>query len=229
VTSAGGGSSSSRPRLSIDHVQVAVADLEQAAQRMLDEHGLVALPGGRHPFATANMIIPFGADYLELIAVVAPDEALTRPTALRVANALQEGRRFPAWAVRTDDLDQERSYLLGRGWELPDVAPGARTRPDGAHLEWRLQELVPDARPSALPFLIEWRVPYGMHPAATAVEHPSRARRIKSLTLSDPDPAAMRRHLQELFDRDVEYSLVRGDPGIKEVVVGTDRGDMVLR
>lgn len=224
-----GGGDAGRPRLTIDHVQLAVEDLDAAAERLQKRYGLVALAGGRHPWGTANRIVPLGSEYLELIAVVEPALAAERPMAQRVARAVAEKRSFPVWAVRTHDLDASRAHLLAAGWELPEPQAGSRVRPDGVLLEWRSQELVADAAPSPLPFLIEWRVPAGAHPGEMPVEHPSRARRIKSLTLSDPEPQRAAARLDVLLARDVEHSLVRGPGGVSEVVVGTDMGDLVLR
>ena len=56
-------------------VIVLVEDLD-VARRWATGAGLVALDGGRHPGrGTANVIVPFGVEYLELLAVVDPDEA----------------------------------------------------------------------------------------------------------------------------------------------------------
>src|SRR5262249_37141247 len=58
-------------QVSIDHVLIAVTDLAESARRFETEYGLTALVGGRHPgVGTANMIIPLGSEYLELIAAV---------------------------------------------------------------------------------------------------------------------------------------------------------------
>src|SRR5262245_29669048 len=113
-----------RPRVAFDHVQVAVDDLDAAAERLRAEHGLTAVPGGRHPGrGTANMIVPLQDAYLELIAVADPAEAETRPASQRVARAIASGRTFAVWVVRTDDLDVSRADLLRRGFALPAVAP----------------------------------------------------------------------------------------------------------
>ena len=72
--------------LAIDHVIVVVDDLDAAAARLLDEHGLASLPGGRHEgHGTGNRIVPLGPDYLELMAVVDADEAVGSPLGAWVA------------------------------------------------------------------------------------------------------------------------------------------------
>lgn len=81
-----------RPRLRFDHVQVMVEDFDRAARELLRELGLAAR-GGSHPGrGTANMIVPLGESYLELITVVDPKEAIAFPWSRRVACALESGR-----------------------------------------------------------------------------------------------------------------------------------------
>ena len=55
----------------LDHVVVAVADLEQAAAVFLERYGLASYEGGRHAgLGTANRIVPLGREYVELLGVV---------------------------------------------------------------------------------------------------------------------------------------------------------------
>lgn len=201
-----------------------------AADRLAREHGLTALPGGRHPGrGTANMIVPLGAAYLELIAVVDAAEAAPLPTSMRVARAVESGRTFAVWVVRTDDLDATRGHLRRQGFDLPDVADGARRRPDGAELTWRMQELVPDAAPSPLPFLIEWRVAPVDYPGAAVAAHPSGATGVAAVTLSDTGPLAARSRLRTLLGEDVEHDVVPGEPGVVAIALDAPGGRVMLR
>jgi Glyoxalase-like domain len=55
----------------IDHVLMAVVDLNAAGERFEVMYGLVSVEGGRHPgWGTANRVVPLGENYLELVAVV---------------------------------------------------------------------------------------------------------------------------------------------------------------
>jgi hypothetical protein len=218
-----------RGRFSFDHIQVAVADLEEAARRFQREHGLTALPGGRHPGrGTANMIVPLGGSYLELIAVVDRAEAEALPTSMRVARAVSSGRSFATWTVRTDDLDATRAALMEAGWALPPVDPGARRRPDGTEIVWRMQELVADGAFSPLPFLIEWRVEPGLYPGAARARHTSGAQAVTAVRLSHPDPDRARPCLRALLGDDLDWSLSRGEPGVAELRLSTSGDPLVL-
>lgn len=219
-----------RPRVSTDHVLVAVRDLTEAAKRFETMYGLRALPGGRHPgVGTANMIIPLGTSYLELIAVVDRDEGERSATTRRITRAVEDGRTFATWAVRTDNLDALRRHLTASGLELAPVLAGARERPDGVTLRWRTQMLVPPGEPSILPFVIEWQVPKGQHPADAAVTHPSQARGIRTVRLVDPDPAAASSRFRKLLGADLNVSIERGTTsGVAAVEIDTPSGVMTI-
>jgi hypothetical protein len=137
--------------LAIDHVVIAADDLDAAARALEAEHGLVSTAGGRHPdWGTANRIVPLGAAYLELVAVV--DETTAGSSALGswVAGASAGVLQPLGWAVRTDELD-DAALRLGL-----TAAPGSRLREDGQTLRWRLAGVERAAEEPALPFLIEW-------------------------------------------------------------------------
>ena len=220
-----------RPRVLLDHVLVAVADLAEGARRFEDRYGLRALEGGRHPgIGTANMIVPLGSSYLELIAVVDPDEAARTPTRGRITQTLADGRTFATWAVRTDDLDALRGHLHEAGMQLPESTPGARRRPDGVVLRWRTQFLGPAGESSVLPFVIEWSVALGMHPAETPVQHPSGARGIRMVRLEDPDPTGASRRIQSLLGDDIRFAVEESAScGVLAVEVETPTGITVIR
>lgn len=218
-----------RPRVRFDHVQIAVLDLDAAASRLRHEHGLEALPGGRHPGrGTANMIVPLGDDYLELIAVVDPAETALVKTSQRVTRAVDRGETFAAWAVATDDLDAMRAYLRRQGFDLPAVTPGARRRPDGVQLAWRMQELVRDAVRSPLPFLIEWKLAPELYPGAAPAAHRGRVRRVAGVRLADPDPDAVAPKLRAVLDDDVRFTVERGEPGVVGIALDTVDGEVEL-
>ncbi len=195
-----------------------VTDLEAARAHFLDSYGLQSLAGGEHPTGTANRIIPLGRTYIELIAVVDPAKAAKSARSRRIGEAAQAGRPFATWAARTEELSRLREIYRGRGWELPPVNPGSRTRPDGVTLEWNSQELVPAAEPSVLPFLIEWHVPAGQHPAEAPPEHPSGARDIVFARFQAPDPKSAQAELASLVGENLEFAVDEGPvPALVEV------------
>jgi hypothetical protein len=229
LTFSGGGAAKRRPRLHFDHVQIAVEDLDVAAEQFESRYGLVSLSGGRHPGrGTANRIIPLGDSYLELIAVVDDAEAEHFQTSMRVRRAVQAGRTFAAWAVRTESLEETLAELGSAGFPLPDsgVADGRRRQPDGRQLAWRSAELVPGGTFSSLPFLIEWRVPPEVFPGAASVHHPAGARGVRSTILADPDPDRAGTLLHKLLTGDFHYAVEHGPAGVAAVVIDAARGEL---
>jgi len=220
-----------RPRVLLDHVLVAVKDLTESARRFAEQYGLHALEGGRHPgIGTANMIVPLGSAYLELIAVVDENEAKRTPGRGRIIRAIAEGRTFATWAVRTNDLDGLREHLRESGFEPPEPNPGARQRPDGVVLRWRTQLLASEERPSVLPFVIEWSVPPGMHPAEVPIHHPSGARGIHSVRLGDPSPVTASERIRTLLGGDIACVVEEaGTSGVLAVEVDTPSGVIIIQ
>ncbi len=197
--------------IAIDHVLLAVADLEAGARELRGRYGLTALPGGRHPGAgTANMIIPLGPDYLELIAVVDAAEAAANPLSRRVSQALQRGSTFATWAVRVDDLAAVGRRLTAAGLTVTGPREGSRRRPDGVLLRWRTLH-VDDGLDPAIPFFIEWAVAPADHPGAREVTHPAGAVSLKRLRLTSPDPAGLERRLRSILDGEVPVDVTAGE------------------
>jgi len=190
-------------------VLLAVPDLAAGAAWLRERYGLVALPGGRHPgVGTANMLVPLGGEYLELITVVDPVEAAANPLGL-VAPALERGARLATWAVRTPDVEASKSRLASLGISTIGPREGARQRPDGMTLRWRTLHLE-DGLDPALPFLIEWDVPAGQHPAEQQVEHPAGEVRIARVVLASPGPEELARRLKKLLG-EVAFEVVPGE------------------
>jgi hypothetical protein len=218
------------PPTVVDHVLVPVADLEEGARTLRERHGLQAIAGGRHPkLGTANMIVPLGRQYLELIAIADPQEAAASRLGKRVTRALDEGRMFVDWALRTRSVDSLRGKLLAAGWELPPPWEGSRRRPDGQVLRWRTQDVDTGAAWIALPFVIEWDVPDGLHPGEAAAEHPSGATALRRVVVGARNPTHVREQLQLLLGESDLYQVrTAGSDGIAELVLESPHGDLVI-
>jgi len=209
----------------IDHVLLAVRYLDAGAAWIRERHGLTALPGGRHPGAgTANLIVPLGDDYLELIAIVDPAEAAASPLAARLAAAPESGASLATWAVRVTDLDAVKQRLSDAGVATAGPLPGSRRRPDGVLLEWRTLRVGTGEEP-ALPFFIECKVAAGEHPGAAPVEHPAGTVLLRGLRLSSPDPQALADRLRTVLDEGVEYQVEMGETEEPAAVVLAVNGE----
>jgi hypothetical protein len=149
----------------IDHVVRAVRDLGEAGDRLLRDHGLGSVPGGRHPaWGTANRIVPLGDAYLELVAVADPAVARTTAFGRAIEERAADGDRWCAVCLADDDLEGTAARL---GLQ---VTSGSRLRPGGELLHWRLAG-VEGEREGWLPFFIAWDVPPDEHPGRATVTH----------------------------------------------------------
>lgn len=135
--------------MELDHILVAVDNLDAAARQVEERYGLASVEGGRHQgLGTANRIVPLGKTYLELVAVVDDAEAAGSGFGSWVAGGNLP--RLLGWCVRTDTLDGVADQL---GLKIAD---GARARPDGTVVRWRMAGLERSAAEPSLPFFIEW-------------------------------------------------------------------------
>ena len=149
----------------LDHVIWAVPDIAPVADALARDHGLLALPGGRHPaWGTRNAIVPLDGAYLELVQVDDPEAPMVGFTA-RVAEVVAGGGGLALWCERVDDIAAEAAV---RGYE---VVPGTRENDDGTVLSWRVAGIPQACAAPVLPFLIQWDDPTAM-PGAIRVDHP---------------------------------------------------------
>ena len=124
----------------LDHIVIAVHDLEQAAEdyRQL---GFTVVRGGTHPGGwTHNMLIGLAdGSYLELLAPT-DFRFLSDAEALSARNFLfalaQEG--IVGLALTCDDLNAAVAAMQARGVAIESPRPGGRQRHDGVRLEWRI-------------------------------------------------------------------------------------------
>lgn len=168
----------------IDHVVIAVRDLERATADFTAA-GFTVAPGGEHTSGdTHNALVPFGdGSYFELIAWQRPDEPLDTAWWRR----FQAGEGLIDFALRTDDLDAEVARLRAYGLNVPDPEAGGRTRPDGQRVEWRNLHFGEGTAPS-LPFYCHSTNDRSLRVAGgEAAIHPNRVTGIAGLTIGVTD------------------------------------------
>jgi catechol 2,3-dioxygenase-like lactoylglutathione lyase family enzyme len=164
-----------------DHAVIAVPDLDAAIDAYA-RLGFAVSRGGRHPGrGTANAIIRFGLEYLELLAVADEREARAAGMGDAELDAFRRGGLLD-FALASDDLATDaarlRSVALPLGLSVGGPFVGSRRRPDGALLAWQTVTMeragptgqastapTPPALPTFAhvrdpwPFLIHWETP----------------------------------------------------------------------
>jgi Glyoxalase-like domain len=218
------------PPTVVDHVLLPVADLDEGARRLRDQFGLESIAGGRHPnVGTANRIVPLGSQYLELIATVDPEEAAASLLGQRMGRALKDGKKFVAWALRTQDLEAVRGKVQAAAGDLPPMIEGSRHRPDGQVLSWRTQDADSSPVPIAIPFVIEWRIPNGLYPGQAPAMHRGGVTTLRRVVVGARDPARVREQLQLLLGNSDLYEVREaGADGVQKVVLEDEDGEIVI-
>jgi Glyoxalase-like domain len=204
----------------LDHVLIAVADLQAASRSLEERHGLASVAGGRHAgWGTANRIVPLGDAYIELIAVVDDGEAARSAFGRWVAAGTESGPGRPlGWVARTKRLDEvaERLGLT--------VSSGSRPGRDGRVLRWRLAGVDEAAAESALPFFVEWGEGTPL-PGRTGIEHPAGAVRLERLELSGDAG----RVTERLGTGKMPVRVIPGPPAVKGLVLAGDEGVWTIK
>lgn len=193
-----------------DHAVIAVPDLDSAlkAYRRL---GFTVRPGGHHAGeGTHNALVPFGLDYLELMAVRDVSEARRRPFGGQLLDLLSEGGDgLIGYVVAGRELDLLARRLGESG--LDPVGPLAmeRQRPDGRAVRWKL--LFPRGQRwgDIAPFVIDWEASDSAILAdAGDIAHPNGAVGVEGLTIRVADLDGAR----DLYDRVLGFeTAVQGD------------------
>ncbi len=205
--------------LALDHVIIVVADVDSAARRLYQEHGLASVAGGHHAgHGTGNRIVPLGSNYIELMAVVDRDEAASSPLGSWVAQRLVEVGEGPvALCLRTDDIT-----ATARRTGYTPLAM-SRTRPDGVELAWQLVALQA-ALAEGLPFFIHWHVDDADHPGRELVEHRCAPIGIDWVEIGgDEDRLA-----SWLGGHELPLRHVQGPPGPHRLAVARAAGEPIL-
>lgn len=145
----------------IDHVILAVGNLETGMNQFEALTGVKPVVGGIHPNSyTQNALVSLGNQtYLEILAPRTDLDSI--PEWILNLDSLTPYR----WAVGTDDISSSRNKLRAAGATVSDPHPGSRKTPAGDLLEWTTFGIETNDSP-AIPFFISWGKGT-MHPSKT--------------------------------------------------------------
>jgi hypothetical protein len=200
---------------------ILVEDLNVARQRMT-ALGFATEDGGRHPGrGTANLIVPFGDEYLELLAVVDAREARASRQGRPVLDALsRRGPGLARWSVESSDIEATAGRL-----GLP-VERRQRIRPDAETVHWRAVGVDEAwAQPWRCAFMA-WDDPW-LHPARRGTSHPNGALGFAALEVSVPSEAELVSWIGEGPPPKVEVR-TGPDVGPGKLVVSTASGQLEI-
>jgi hypothetical protein len=204
----------------LDHVIIAVPDLQTADGELEERHGLASVEGGRHEgWGTANRIVPLGDTYIELITVVDEADAAGSAFGRWVAGGIKSAPGRPlGWVARTDRLD-EVAARLGLV-----VTTGSRPAGDGRLLRWRLAGVDEAAAEPALPFFVEWGEKTPL-PGRARIEHPAGTVRLERLELAGD----VGRVTEWLGTEGMPISVTPGPPAVTGLVLASEQGVWTIK
>lgn len=191
---------------SIDHVVIAVGDLDRAVADFAAA-GFTVTPGGEHRGgATHNALVCFAdGAYLELIAIKDPAKGAAHPWFA----GMERGDGAVAFALLADELDELATRLAAAGLAVSPVREGGRERPDGLVLVWRVFS-IESTPPAPLPFLITDVTPRNLRvPAGEATGHPVGEARLDGITIAVANLAAASAPFATLLGEGTEIDVPR--------------------
>lgn len=149
------------PDVRLDHLVLAVPELETAVAEIRREWGCAVHPGGRHPrWGSWNAVVPLeGGAYLEIIAPH-PDPPEVGRRVFGLDHVTEPV--LATWAVRPvgagpgGEVEALAGALRDAGVDPGPLQSGSRRTPDGRLLTWRLTDPFAGRLDGTVPFLIDW-------------------------------------------------------------------------
>ena len=218
--------------MQLDHLVLAISDLDAGIAQLKKLTGVRAVKGGRHPdLGTQNALVALGdRSYLEILAP-SQDTGVRPKAATSVETPLTRlvGRAFAppreeltliAWAVAARRMEELDVRFRALGYVTTGVHEGWRFREDGKRLAWQMLAVTAPDDP-LLPFWIDW-APDSEHPSHDA---PSGCQ-LEKLYACDPDPDRAKNYLEQL---DLDLAVEKGEkPGLV-ATIKTKKGTVELR
>jgi catechol 2,3-dioxygenase-like lactoylglutathione lyase family enzyme len=176
----------------LDHIVIAVADLERAIQdyRQL---GFTVFPGGTHHGGVSHNALVVFADgsYFELIAYMKP-----APDARWYQLLSSAGEGFVDFALCPENTARDAEAARKRGLEIDGPTDGGRLRPDGVRLDWQIVR----PRTTDLPFWCGDVTPRQLRvPDGDMRKHPNGVTGISRVVVGVADLAASKAHYRALL------------------------------
>lgn len=150
------------PAAQIDHILLAIDDLDRGVKAFEESTGVKPVYGGKHPGGTHNALVSLGdGTYVEIIAVqkgVAPPADFAGIEQLHTLTPI-------GWAVSSKDSAELRKRLDAGGLAVTDSSAGSRITPAGKTLSWQTFGLKDNF--AEAPFFIVWSAQTA-HPSTTS-------------------------------------------------------------
>ena len=199
----------------VDHIVIAVSDLDKGMDWLEKKLGIRPVYGGQHiTEGTHNALLNLGNScYLELLAIDSSNKKINPPRWMGVD--LIEAPTITRWAVKSNNIEQEVSFLKNVNPLLGNIKSGMRAKQDGSILKWQLSIPLPEPMVEVTPFLIDWGE--SVHPT-TSLEP---ACKLVSMVLKHP----YHTEIQEVMENiNLDFKLEKGEQPSISIVVDSPNG-----
>lgn len=197
--------------LTLDHLVIAVRDLDRAAESYARLFGLAPSWHGRHPtYGTANVLFRLPDTYIELLAPT-DDAATPSPWLQALRQHLDTaGEGLYAVALGANDIDAAVARARERGLTAADPLPGDGVDLNtGARRAWRNARIAPESTRHVLAFFIQHDSPPDALPIAEASGHGAPVTGIDHLVVASSDLADCARLWHEALGLDLRLTIDR--------------------
>jgi hypothetical protein len=210
--------------IGLDHVVIAVRDLDAAAKRW-EALGFTMSPRGTHSahMGSGNYTMMLGEDYMELLGVLVPTD---HNAGLRAFLEVREGLDRAAFTATDAAAGAEEVRARGFAATGPVAFGRPVPLPGGGEAEARFNvfQWPRDQRPADLGIFACQHLTRGNVWIPELQSHANGATRIVRIEVLARDPEAAAAHLGKLIDRAAE----READGAFRVPSGSTRGDIVF-
>lgn len=147
----------------IDHVILAINNLDSGIIEIKRLTGIEPVYGGKHPDSyTQNALLSVGDNmYIEILAPRNDLDSI--PVFFKNLNHLTP----VGWAMFSNDIEKTKNSIESIGFKLGDIIPGSRITAKGEKLEWKTGVITETNQETLFPFFISWN-PNSIHPSQNA-------------------------------------------------------------
>jgi catechol 2,3-dioxygenase-like lactoylglutathione lyase family enzyme len=198
-------------QLTLDHIVIAVRDLDRATDSYTKLLGLAPSWHGSHPARrTSNVLYRLPDTYIELLAP-SQDPAAASPWLQALRQHLDtSGEGLYRVALGTSDIDAAVAHARKHGLSVADPAAGDGVElSTGARREWRTARIAPESTRHVLAFFIQHDSPSDSLPLARASDAGACVSGIDHLVVASSDLADCARIWHEALNLDLRLTIDR--------------------
>ena len=179
---------------SLDHIIVAVEDLEEAKNNYEKIFGLSPVWRGKHKeFGTSNVLFNFENTYFELLASTGSGLGAE----LVEKHIKEKGEGLLGFVMGTDDINFLRTKINDSGFSLPDLTSGESTNDQtGETRTWINQFLPPEMSRGLFSFVIQHKT--GVLPSVDSYSR-SSIHRLDHAVIQTNDPDGFIKIYRDVF------------------------------